>query len=193
MEAFEQAVAAIVADDRAALRLCLDAHPGLARQTVRAEAFIAAITHQFYAGDTLLHVAAAGFRAEMATDLIGTGADVSARNRRGAQALHYAADARRPSHGDQVATIVVLLKAGADANAKDKTGVAPLHRAVRRRGAAAVKALLDGGADANLKNGNGSTPLFLAGRTTGAGGSGSAEARAEQAEIVRLLRARGGR
>ena len=193
MDALADAIEAIAADDRAELRHLLDAQPDLVGQGVSEERFVTAIVHQFYRGDTLLHVAAAGFRADMAADLLERGADIAAKNRRGAQALHYAADARRPSHGDQVATIKVLLSAGADANARDKTGVAPLHRAVRRRGAAAVKALLDGGADANLKNGSGSTPLFLAEHTTGASGSGSTDAKAEQAEIVHLLRERGAR
>jgi hypothetical protein len=50
-----------------------------------------------------------------------------------------------------------------------------------------VGALLDGGADAQRKNGNGSTPMMLATRQTGRGGSGAPEAKAQQAEIVRLL------
>ena len=66
--------------------------------------------------------------------------------------------------------------------------MAPLHRAVRTRCAAAVEALLEGGADAKLKNKSGSTPMMLAKMTTGRGGSGSIAARAEQQEIVRLLR-----
>ncbi len=187
----EDAIDAIVANDREALERLLAAEPDLTKQGLKTERFIDAITHQFYTGDTLLHVAAAGFRPEIVATLIAGGADITARNRRGAEALHYAADARRPSHGDQAATIVVLLKAGANPDARDKSGVTPLHRAVRRRGLAAVRALLDGGADVNLKNGSGSTPLFLAERTTGAGGSGSAEARAAQAEIVAMLLAAG--
>ena len=53
--------------------------------------------------------------------------------------------------------------------------------------AAAVSALLHGGADAFRKNGNGSTPMMLATRQTGRGGSGSPEAKMQQAEIIRLL------
>ncbi len=189
MAAFDDAVSAIVADDGERLKRLIAAEPGLVRQTVTNERFIEAIGHQVYKGDTLLHVAAAGFRAEMVADLIKVGADVAARNRRGATPLHYACDAHRDA---QDATIAALLKAGADPNAVDKSRVAPLHRAVRKRSAEAVKALLDGGADANLKNASGSTPLFLAGRTTGSSGSGSSEARAAQAEIVRLLTAAGG-
>jgi hypothetical protein len=66
-------------------------------------------------------------------------------------------------------------------------GVAPLHRAVRNRCSAAVRALIDGGADPRAPNRNGSTPLLLATQNTGRGGSGSAEAKAQQKEILRLL------
>lgn len=76
---------------------------------------------------------------------------------------------------------------GADPNAIDKSGVAPLHRAVRNRCAAAVRALIDGGADPRTPNKNGSTPLLLATQNTGRGGSGSAAAKAQQKEILRLL------
>ncbi len=193
MDAFSQAMDAIIADDGETLRRLLAAELGLVGRTVVDERFVEAIVHQVYRGDTLLHVAAAGFRAGMAADLIAAGADVAARNRRGATALHYAADANRDASQAQAATIAVLLKAGADPNATDKSGVAPLHRAVRKRSAEAVKALLDGGADANLKNGSGSTPLFLAERTTGSSGSGSPEAKAAQAEIIRMLLAAGGK
>ena len=71
--------------------------------------------------------------------------------------------------------------------------MAPLHRAVRTRCTGAVRALLEGGADARRENKNGSTPMKLATSTTGRGGSGSAEAKAQQAEIVRLLRQFGAR
>jgi ankyrin repeat protein len=78
--------------------------------------------------------------------------------------------------------------AGADPNAVDQGGVTPLHRAVRNRCAAAVRALLDGGADARRKNKRGSTPMQLATQNTGRGGTGSPEAKAQQQEIVRLLK-----
>jgi ankyrin repeat protein len=77
--------------------------------------------------------------------------------------------------------------AGANPNAEDKSGVAPLHRAARTRCAAAVRALLVNGANALARNKSGSTPLHLAVQNTGRGGTGSAAARAEQKEIIRLL------
>ena len=129
---------AVVADDAAALTVLLDCAPGLVRQPLADEGFIAAIAHQLYAGDTLLHVAAAGFRTEIAEILLAKGADVHARNRRGATALHYAADTNRDAPDAQAATVSLLLKAGAQPDTRDKSGTAPLHRAVRTRGTAAV-------------------------------------------------------
>lgn len=153
------------------------------------------IGHYVYAGDTALHVAAAALRPPMVVALLGAGADVRARNRRGAEPLHYAVDSVPGSPcwspEEQRQTVVLLLEAGADPNAADRGGVTPLHRAVRNRCAAAVDALLEGGADAFRPNGRGSTPAQLATWTTGRGGSGSPEARAQQEEIVRLLRRRG--
>lgn len=188
-EPFAAAVDALVADDAAAVTALLDGTPGLVRQTLAEERFVTAIVHQVYAGDTLLHVAAAGFRAAMVETLLAAGADIHARNRRGATALHYAADTNHDDDQAQAATIAVLLKAGADPDARDKGGTAPLHRAVRTRGVAAVRALLDGGADAALRNGGGSSPLDLAQWTTGRGGTGLPDAKAAQGKIIRLLEA----
>jgi ankyrin repeat protein len=150
--------------------------------------FFAEIAHYLYEGDTALHMAAAGFRRAMAELLVAHGADCRARNRRGAEPLHYAADANRSSPAAQAETIEYLLSVGADPNAVDSSGVAPLHRAVRTRSLAAVRALLDGGANSRQPNKKlGSTPLHLAVQTTGRGGSGSPEAREQQAAIVALL------
>ena len=55
--------------------------------------FFTEIAHYLYAGDTALHMAAAAFRRPLAKLLVRHGADWRARNRRGAQPLHYAADA----------------------------------------------------------------------------------------------------
>ena len=156
---------------------------------------IDAINHYVYAGDTALHVAAAAYCAEIVQELIAIGADVHARNRRGAEPLHCAADgvpgSRAWNPEAQAATIARLIAAGADPNAVDKSGVAPLHRAVRTRCAAAVKALLDSGADGRRPNKTGSTPALLATQSTGRGGSGSTEAKAQQQMILRLLEERG--
>src|SRR3954468_6186687 len=139
--------------------------------------FFAEIAHYLYEGDTALHLAAAAFQRPVAALLVAAGAGCRAKNRRGAEPLHYAADANRWDPGAQAETIEFLLSAGADPNAVDRSGVAPLHRAVRTRSLAAVRTLLDGGAHPRQPNRSGSTPLHLAVRTTGRGGSGSPQAR----------------
>jgi ankyrin repeat protein len=153
--------------------------------------FFTDIAHYLYAGDTALHMAAAAFRPGVAELLVAHGADCRAKNRRGAEPLHYAADANRWDPAPQAEMITYLMSVGADPNAVDSGGVAPLHRAVRTRSLAAVRALLDGGANSRQPNNSGSTPLHLAVQTTGRGGSGSPQAREQQAGIVRLLLERG--
>ena len=155
--------------------------------------FFTEIRHHIYEGDTALHMAAAAFARPMAELLVSHGADCRAKNRRGAEPLHYASDANRSEPLAQADVIVYLTSIGADPNAVDKSGVAPLHRAVRTRSIAAVRALLDAGATPLLPNKSGSTPLHLAVQTTGRGGSGSDEARKQQAGIIKLLLARGAR
>jgi hypothetical protein len=147
-----------------------------------------------YAGDTALHVAAVIYRTKIAQALIAAGANVRARNRHGAEPLHSAAGGQ-PGFGNwnpaaQAEMIALLIHSGADPDATDKRGVAPLHRAVRTRCASAVRALLDLGADPAMKNASGSTPMKLANMNTGRGGSGSAAAREEQRQILRLLEER---
>jgi ankyrin repeat protein len=153
--------------------------------------FFNEIAHYLYAGDTALHMAAAAFRRPVAELLVAHGADCHSRNRRGAEPLHYAADANHWDPTAQAETIQYLLSAGADPNALDNSSVAPLHRAVRTRSLPAVRALLDGGANPRALNNAGSTPLHLAVQTTGRGGSGSERAREQQTGIIRLLLERG--
>jgi ankyrin repeat protein len=188
-------MSSIVSGDTAKTREVVTAHPDLAKISVtkgatRAEAsehFFPEIRHYVYAGDTALHIAAAGFRFEVAQLLIDHGANVTAKNRRGAEPLHYAADSNIWSPVAQVATIECLVRAGANPNATDKSGVASIHRAVRTRCAAAVKALLSAGAKLDLANKNGSTPLHLAVQNTGRSGSGDPEAVEQQRLIILLL------
>jgi ankyrin repeat protein len=149
--------------------------------------FMTEIVHYVYEGDTGLHVAAAAFRRPIAELLVAHGADCRARNRRGAEPLHYAADTNRWSPEGQAETITYLISIGADPNARDASGVTPLHRAVRTRSLPAVQALVEGGADPALPNKNGSTPLDLARRTTGRGGSGTEHAKRQQTGIIRFL------
>jgi len=185
----------VVAGDTDGASRCLSAAPALARtaspvgatRQKATEFFFTAISHYLYAGDTALHMAAAAFSRPMAELLMTQGADCRARNRRGAEPLHYAADGGRREPRAQAGVIEYLISMGAEPNAVDKTGVAPLHRAVRARSLAAVRALLDGGADPRKRNKSGSTPLHLAVRPTGASGSGSDQARRQQAQIIGLL------
>jgi AcrR family transcriptional regulator len=156
------------------------------------EFFSTEIMHYVYGGDTALHVAAAAHWPEGITALLKAGADFQAINRHKQTPLHYAC-AGGPGLADwnpaaQAAAIQVLLNAGADPNLTAKS-VAPLHSAVRNRCAFAVETLLKGGANPALKNKSGSTPADLAKVTSGRGGTGSAEAKAQQAKIIELLRA----
>ncbi len=199
---FRDFVEVIVTGNSVTALKLLNASPLLAKEraahgaTRRApkQNFFDQIRHYMYEGDTALHMAAAAFQARIVDALIGKGAEVRAKNRRGTEPLHYAVDggpglpAWNPSAQSKI--IARLIRAGADPNAVDKSGVAPLHRAVRNRSAIAVKALIDGGADPRAPNRNGSTPMHLATQNTGKSGSGSTEAKAQQQEILRILKER---
>jgi hypothetical protein len=192
-------VSVIIGGDADAVSRQLVASPELAcarfeEGATRQEAqkfFLQSVERYIVGGDTALHIAAAAYRTEMVRTLIRAGADVHAGNRFGDQPIHAAArgnpNSARWNPAAQSETIAALAEAGADPNAVNKRGVAPLHVAVRTRSAGAVRRLLDLGADPGRKNKNGSTPLVLAKYSTGRGGSGSPEAKAQQAEILRLL------
>ena len=200
---FKDFVKVIVSGDSVTAIKLLDALPQLTKERAKQGAtrqapepgYFDRIRHYMYEGDTALHMAAAAFQARIAETLMARGADVRARNRRGAQPLHYAVDGGPglPAWDPvaQTEIIAMLIQAGADPNAVDRSGVAPLHRAVRNRCAAAVEALIDGGADPKAPNKSGSTPVLLATLNTGRGGSGSADAKAQQQEILRLLEKHG--
>jgi hypothetical protein len=200
---FTDFVKVIVSGDSATVTKLLDASPLLAKERAVHGAtrqapkqnFFDQILHYMYEGDTALHMAAAAFQFRILEKLIAMGADVRARNRRGAEPLHYAVDGGPGLPGwdpsAQMKIVARLIRAGADPNALDKSGVAPLHRAVRNRCAAAVRALIEGGADPLRPNRSGSTPMVLATRNTGRSGSGSAEAKAQQQEILLLLKSHG--
>jgi ankyrin repeat protein len=195
-------VAVILAGDVAGASRLLKASPELARAIFQAgatrqtenEFFLDRIKRIIYTGDTALHIAAAGYQTEIVRRLIAAGADVHARNRRGQEPLHAAANGIPGSPwwnpSSQAATMTVLIEAGADPNAFDKSGVSPLHKAVRTRCAIAVRTLIDLGADPARTNKNGSTPLVLAVHNTGRGGTGTPDAKSEQQEILRLLEQR---
>jgi len=63
-----------------------------------------------YAGDTAPAHGAAAYSMRNRASLIDKGADCFAKNRRGAQPLHYAADANAGNPGAQAATIACLIR-----------------------------------------------------------------------------------
>src|SRR5437867_4029670 len=184
---------AIVDDDPGAVKRLLQADPGLASYLIRTpKLYNSGIFHWIYVGDTLLHLAAAGYRVEIVRLLLAAGADPNAAgNRRRSNSLHYAADgfitgpawdAKR-----QVETIHCLLHKGADIHLQDMNGATPLHRAVRTQRAAAVKSLLRAGSDPTIQNKSGSTPFHLAVQNTGRGGTGAPAAVSAQREIIKAF------
>jgi ankyrin repeat protein len=188
-----QLLMTIAASDHEAASVLLTATPALATACLarRDEFFLADRFAQVYEGDTALHAAAFSYDTEMARELVSGGADVRARNRRGAEPLHSAVIGSPGSStwnpARQRAVILYLVEAGADPNAPATGGVTPLHRAVRNRCSGAVEVLLEVGADVHLANDAGSTASDLIQWTTGRGGTGSAEAKAEQRIIAELL------
>lgn len=188
---------AIVADNGDAVKRLLRANEGLAIQPIpQPKLYRSGIFHWIYAGDTFLHLAAAGYRVEIMRLLLDAGADPNAAgNMRRSTPLHYAADgcvsgpvwdAKR-----QVEAIRCLLEHGADLHLPDLNGATPLHRAVRTRCAEAVRCLLKAGANPTTRNKPGSTPFHLAVQNTGRGGAGAAEAVSAQREIIQQFLALG--
>jgi hypothetical protein len=144
--ALQRLLRAIVSRDRGMVSRLLAESPELARLAITvgatreaAEAyFFQEIAHYAYAGDTALHIAAAAYEREIAEELVARGANVSARNRRGAEPLHYAADGIPGSDAwqpdAQYAVVEFLVRAGADPNSV----VQERRRAVASRGANAL-------------------------------------------------------
>ena len=189
----DRIIKAIVDNEPAVLTRFLKVDPGLPLAAFgRARLFQSGIFHWIYEGDTLLHLAAAGYRVEIARLLVESGADPNAAgSRRKATPLHYAADGfiggPAWSANKQVKTIEYLLDQGAKLHLQDANGATPLHRAVRTRCAAAVRCLLAAGADPKAKNKPGSTPFHLAVQNTGRGGSGTAAAVLGQRDIIQAF------
>jgi ankyrin repeat protein len=96
-------------------------------------------------GTTALHWAVQADDVELATMLVGAGADVKAANRYGLRPLTLAA-----TNGSDAA-IALLLKAGADPNTTTDSGEPVLMTAARTGRAAAVKRLIAAGAGVNAR------------------------------------------
>jgi hypothetical protein len=193
----DKLVSAILDDDRSLVKSLLKADPALAtRPFANPKLYQSKIFHWIYVGDTVLHLAAAGYRVEIMRLLLAAGADPNAAgNHRRSRPLHYAADGYITGPvwdaARQVKAIECLLAAGACLHAQDKNGASPLHRAVRTRCIAAVKLLLNAGSDPKLKNKPGSTSFHLAVQNTGRGGSGEDAAIAAQRQIIQEFLSRG--
>jgi hypothetical protein len=189
--------AAIVNDDAAQLKALLAADKELVTRLVNQERLLeSGIFHWIYVGDSVLHIASAGYRVRLVQLLLAAGADPNAAaNRRRGMPLHYAADGfitgpAWDSHR-QVSTLQLLLDAGAKLNSQDRNGATALHRATRTRCAEAVHCLLAAGADPALRNESGSTAFHLAVQTTGRGGSGEQVARDAQRRIIEAFLSHG--
>lgn len=110
-------------------------------------------------GVTLLHLAVAHDRADVAEFLLSKGADVNAKTNSGKTSLHISAGNRNSTK----ATAELLLAKGADANARDEATLTPLHYALALGGSVAVGELLVAkGADVGAKDKSGRTPLHYA-------------------------------
>jgi truncated hemoglobin YjbI len=121
-------------------------------------------------GQTLLHDAALVGEAELAAELIRSGADPDAKEAEGHTPLY------RASTGDVAR---VLLAAGATADvASGPTRGTPLHQAARRDNVSVAQALLDHGATIEARDAKGQTPLRRA-------------VNCRQLQFVRLLVRRG--
>lgn len=148
------------------------------------------------AGSTaLMHAAGRGSVAAMSA-LITAGADINARNRRGASALTWAladpakvrllmergaaldvrtTEGRMPLHiaAQQPAVpemLELLLANGANPNVPDTAGLTPMHIAATTGSEAMLRALTAAGGNVNAVSGNGSTPLIMA-ASSGANGA----------------------
>jgi ankyrin repeat protein/mono/diheme cytochrome c family protein len=106
-------------------------------------------------GSTALMFAAYAGTVDAMQALLDAGADVKAKNRRNATALHWAVS--------DVAKMKLLLMKGAEVDAKSIDGRTALHAAAMLpAGAPMVQLLLEVGADANARSLIGQTPLFAA-------------------------------
>jgi len=103
----------------------------------------------------LIESVSLGMMAE-ADRALREGADVNARNSKGATPLHIAV----ARHFEDTARM--LIEKGADANVKDDLGITPLNLAAYNGDNGIANALLKAGASPDVPDQNGTTPLFMA-------------------------------
>jgi len=160
-------LAAVDADDGAAVERLLAAEPGLAH--AKGEDGVSAILRALYRRREgalaalvlaapeldLFEAAALGETARVEEIVAGDPAALGARSPDGFTALHLAA------FFDRGPAAALLIEKGADVNApaENPSRVAPLHSAAAGRSAAVVGALLRAGADPNARQEGGFVPL----------------------------------
>ncbi|KAL9627141.1 MAG: hypothetical protein Q9164_007693, partial [Protoblastenia rupestris] len=93
---------------------------------------------------------------EVATQLIGVGADIQIRARHDMTPLHEAA------YNDHADITALLLSQGANINAQDTLGRTPLYLALDVKNMDAITMLLDKDADVNVQTAEGWTPSHVA-------------------------------
>jgi len=126
-------IRAIVAGDTRQVSMLLGETPGLATQSLlvgatRASAvpyYLAEIGHYIYEGDTALHVAAAAYDRGAVRGLLAAGASIGAANRRGAQAIHYAADGSPTSGTWNPAALEEVVVLGYLVSRLERLGIRP--------------------------------------------------------------------
>ena len=105
---------------------------------------------------TPLHNSAENDGAKVVASLLDRGADIEARNEKGATPLHFAAAYNRPE------VVALLLDRGADIETHTTKGVTPLHIAARYNEPEVVALLLDRGANIEARPESGRMPLHFA-------------------------------
>lgn len=113
-------------------------------------------------GYTPLHMAVRSLHVQAAKKLLAAGADVNAKDRHGATALHMVllagGDAKEMKQRRESLT-ALLIENGADAKAVDERGKSPLHMAAIRGSIELLDLLAKAGAEVAARDRSGRTPL----------------------------------
>ena len=150
--------------------------------------FFEAIAHYMYADDTALHMAAAAHSAEITQALLTKGADCFAKNRRGAQPLHFAADANagNPGSASRHHRVPDPSRRRSQRNGQERChAVAPRRSHAIRNGGRSLAGRRCGAARAETETAR--PPLHLAVQNTGASHSGTPQAIDQRRLAIDLL------